>query len=112
MQQPVTKSIVPEEWFKIGSGVVKDTYTPFVLVARRKAGEVGTTWRLELTANRNGRIDWRAVSHTTSQGVTVEYPRPRNLSHSEIDTALRRFCEPGEWVGTEWVVHQLRTHHV
>ena len=103
LEAPFTKSLVPEQWFKIGSGTDKDSGREFVLSARSKDGDIGTTWRVELTTNRNGKTDWRAVSHTTSQGQTVTYPSPRNLSHSEIDTALRRMCEPGEWVGTEWV---------
>lgn len=97
-----TKSLVPEQWFKIGSGTDKDSGRPFVLVARSKDGDIGTTWRLELTTNRNDKTDWRCVSHTHSMGQTVEYPSPRNLSHSPIDTALRNCCQAGEWVGTEW----------
>jgi hypothetical protein len=102
MEQPHTKSLVPEAWFKIGEGTVDGTYRPFVLVGRNKDGQP-TQWRLELTSNRNGRIDWRCVSHTNSKGDTTVYPSPRNLSHSPIDTILRRMCEEGEWVGTEWV---------
>lgn len=101
MEQPFTNSLVPEAWFKIGSGIDTKSQRPFVLVARNKDG-AATTWRIERTTNRNGKCDWRVVSHSTSQGATVEYPSPRNLSHSPIDTILRRMCDEGEWVGTEW----------
>jgi hypothetical protein len=100
LHQPFTKSLVPESWFVMGRG--SHDGRPFVLVARSKGGEVGTTWRLELTTNRNNTTDWRCVSHTDSMGQTITYSSPRNLSHSEVDTALRRACEPGEWSGTEW----------
>lgn len=101
MEQPATHSRVPESWFKIGSGIDKTTKLPFVLVARNKDGEA-TTWRIEHTVNRNGKRDWRAVSHTTSDGETVTYSSPRNLCHSLIDTVLRRMCGEGHWVGTQW----------
>lgn len=102
LHTPFTTSLVPEVWMVMGRGTDKQSGRKFVLAARQKDGETGTTWRVELTTNRNGKTDWRCVSHTDSMGQTVEYPRPRNLSHSPIDTALRRFCEEGEWVGTEW----------
>jgi hypothetical protein len=99
---PATLSLVPETWHRIARGVDPDTGNAFVIVARVKDGDVGTQWRMEYTINRNGRADWRCVSHTLSDGLTTVYPSPRNLSHSPIDTALRNYCEPGEWIGTEW----------
>lgn len=101
MDQPPTISRVPEAWFKIGSGVDRESQRPFVLVARNKDG-IATTWRVEYTCNRNGTWDWRCVSHSQSQGATVVYPTPRNLCHSLIDTILRRMCGEGQWIGTEW----------
>jgi hypothetical protein len=101
MEQPVTRSLVPEAWFKIGQGVDRESGRPFVQVARNKDG-AATTWRIEYTTNRNGKSDWRAVSHSTSQGENVSYSSPRALSHSEIDTTLRRMCGAGQWIGTEW----------
>lgn len=99
---PFTQSLVPEAWFVMGRGIDPRSGRQFVLVGRSKDGEIGTTWRLELTTNRNNKTDWRAVGHTDSLGQTITYPSPRNLSHSLIDTALRRICQPGEWIGFDW----------
>ncbi|WP_028058349.1 hypothetical protein [Candidatus Solirubrobacter pratensis] len=101
VSHPFTTSLEPETWFKGGSGIDKETGEPFALVVRNK-NDRATTWTLRLTTNRNGKTDWRAVAHTTSQGETVVYPSPRNLSHSHIDTHLRNVAQPGEWVGTRW----------
>ncbi len=101
MEQPPTHSTVNEHWFLAARGTTPEG-VPFVLVSRVKDGDTGTSWRLEVTTNRNGRTDWRCIGHTNAQGVMTTYA-PRNLSHSLIDTALRNFCQPGEWVGTQWV---------
>jgi hypothetical protein len=96
----LTTSPVPEAWFKAGQGVAPNG-EPFVIVARNEDG-VPTTWCIQLTTNRNGKTDWRATWHTDPRGVKVVYPSPRNLSHSPIDTVLRRMAQPGQWVGTNW----------
>jgi hypothetical protein len=97
-----TTSLTPETWTLVGSGEDQETAEPFIIVGRNLNGQA-TTWRVQLTTNRNDRTDWRAVSHTDHLGHTVTYSSPRNLSHSHIDTILRRFAEPGDWAGTEWV---------
>lgn len=89
-------SLVLEEWRLVGRGIDRDTFEPFALIARNQQIKPRdtklTTWKVQLTTNSRGRVDWRVVAMQYSNGEYRTY-RGINLSHSQIDTILRQFAE-------------------